>query len=196
MEKNIYQSCISKTPNETLRNGRQTEESGCNDGTQGNEQKNTVSESYQVIKEKKKQWAYSIQGPLLLPGGCYNPTYSQWNDSYWLGSVFNHAQSIIPVPLVNLDVHHSIKLKGSLLTKKPKSSECIFIYLGMCLTQQKEQQLCKTMPWGRLNSSTQNSAAPVDHLCIGITDTAQNVISSKFSLENKLLQIGWKILLK
>lgn len=147
-------------------------------------------------KRKKKQWAYSIQGPLLLPGGCYNPTYSQWNDSYWLGSVFNHAQSIIPVPLVNLDVHHSIKLKGSLLTKKPKSSECIFIYLGMCLTQQKEQQLCKTMPWGRLNSSTQNSAAPVDDLCIGITDTAQNVISSKFSLENKLLQIGWKILLK
>lgn len=54
MGKNIYQSCISKTPNETLRNGRQTEESGCNDGTQGNEQKNTVSESYQVIKEKKE----------------------------------------------------------------------------------------------------------------------------------------------
>lgn len=50
----IYQSCISKNPNETVRNGGQTEEPGCKDGTQGSEQKNTVSESYLMI-EKKKQ---------------------------------------------------------------------------------------------------------------------------------------------
>lgn len=91
MGKKKYKSCINKNPNETLRNGKQTEESGCNDGTQGNEQKNTVSESHLVIKKIKKQWEYSIQGPSLLPGGCYSPTYSQWNGSHWLGSIFNQA---------------------------------------------------------------------------------------------------------